>query len=90
MHAAKVEKSRRLQRVLELLRSRGPRGATTREIRDVADVCAVNSIIAELRANGLHVDCEFVERHSNGSAIYRYTLVEAKPGQGELFGRTGS
>lgn len=90
MHAARIEKSKRLQRVLELLRSRGRKGATTRDIIDVAHVCAVNSIIAELRANGFVIDCSFVQRLPTGAAIYRYTLIEAHPWQGELFGRTGS
>jgi predicted ArsR family transcriptional regulator len=86
MHAAKVEKSERLKRVLQLLRSRGSKGATTREIIEAAQVCAVNSIIAELRANGFHIECRFEQRTDRGAAIYRYTLVEKA--QGELFGRT--
>ena len=88
MHAGKVESSDRLQRVLALLRARGSKGATTRDILEVAHVCAVNSIIAELRVNGFHIDCQYVGRTEEGGRIYRYTLVEAQPGQGALFGRT--
>ncbi|MEO1752040.1 hypothetical protein [Thiofaba sp. EF100] len=53
MKAAKLETSSRLQRVLALLRQGG--WYTTMEIVQGAKVCAVNSIIAELRANGVPV-----------------------------------
>ncbi|MCX8017056.1 MAG: hypothetical protein N2690_04020 [Rhodocyclaceae bacterium] len=55
MHAARIETSPRLRRVLELL-SDG-RAKTTLEIVAGAGVCAVNSCIAELRANGYPVRC---------------------------------
>ncbi|MBK1690998.1 hypothetical protein CKO33_02280 [Ectothiorhodospira mobilis] len=55
MRYARLENSRRLQRVAALLRDGRPR--TTLEIIQGARVCAVNSIAAELRANGLNVQC---------------------------------
>lgn len=55
MHAARIEKSDRLQRVLALLADGRPR--TTLEIVAGAGVCAVNSCVAELRANGVPVRC---------------------------------
>ncbi len=55
MHAARLEKSPRLQRVLEVL-SDG-QAHTTYEIVQQAQVCAVNSIVAELRQNGYSIDC---------------------------------
>ena len=55
MKAASVERSPRLQRVLSLLRT--GRAYTTREISSMADVCAVNSCVAELRANGYDIPC---------------------------------
>lgn len=56
MHAARLDKSDRLHRVLHLLSDGRPR--TTREIVIGAHVCAVNSCIAELRENGVVVRCE--------------------------------
>jgi hypothetical protein len=54
--AAKLESSPRLQRVHALLSDGRPR--TTRDIVTGAHVCAVNSCIAELRENGVPVQCE--------------------------------
>jgi hypothetical protein len=53
MHAARIDHSPRLQRVAALLAD--GREYSTRDIIAQADVCAVNSIIAELRANGLDI-----------------------------------
>jgi len=68
MHAAKMDDSPRLQRVRRLLDDGGWYG--TREIVRVADVCAVNSIIAELRANGLEIVTRCV-----GRGRYEYQLI---------------
>ncbi|MCL6619470.1 MAG: hypothetical protein K6T33_06730 [Thermomonas hydrothermalis] len=68
MHAASVEKSERLQRVLWLLLDE--QWHTTMDIIDGARVCAVNSIIAELRANGLRI-----ETRRMGRGVYAYRLV---------------
>jgi len=72
MHAAKIEDSPRLQKVRDFLRRQG--SATTREISQACDVYAVNSIIAELRANGFTVNCQAVKGQRG---VYRYTLNEA-------------
>jgi hypothetical protein len=69
MHSAKIENSGRLQRVLKVL-SDGKKH-TTRDLIRKASVCAVNSIVAELRANGFAIDCE---RSGNK---WSYWLVEA-------------
>ena len=55
MHFATLEKSQRLQRVLAVLRD--GKTHTTRDLIIKAQVCAVNSIVAEIRANGIQVDC---------------------------------
>lgn len=55
MHAADLSKSERLQRVDNLLAD--GREYTTMEIVQIAGVCAVNSIIAELRHNGRQIKC---------------------------------
>jgi hypothetical protein len=55
MHAASIEKSDRLARVLDLLSQGGE--FSTLDIIKSANVCAVNSIVAELRQNGFDIDC---------------------------------
>ena len=56
MHAAKIEKSDRLARVADLLAQGGE--FSTLDIIKQANVCAVNSIISELRQNGFEIHCE--------------------------------
>ncbi|TCS69747.1 hypothetical protein EDC61_11947 [Sulfuritortus calidifontis] len=60
MKAARIEKSDRLQRVLALLEDRA--WHSTLDIVIGAGVCAVNSCIAELRANGFPIACRRVGR----------------------------
>lgn len=72
MHAANLEKSPRLQRVLAYLRRNGP--ATTLQISQACTVCAVNSIIDELRENGFTIVCQAVK---GGRGVYQYELQEA-------------
>ena len=66
MHSATLEKSDRLQRVYNRLME-GP--ATTMELIRDAGVCAVNSIISELRNNGIGIDCECLRK-----GVYQYRL----------------
>lgn len=56
MNAARISKSARLQRVWNLLSTGG--WHSTREIICKAHVCAVNSIAAELKANGKNIECQ--------------------------------
>ena len=56
MNAASIKSSDRLNRVLDLLSQGGE--FTTLDIIKSANVCAVNSIIAELRQNGLDINCQ--------------------------------
>lgn len=55
MNAAKLHKSQRLQAVDRILVD--GREHSTLEIIHAAGVCAVNSIIAELRSNGRQIEC---------------------------------
>ena len=55
MNAAKFEKSNRLQRVYKLLKRGGE--FSTLDIIQNAGVCAVNSIISELRQCGYQISC---------------------------------
>lgn len=56
MNAAKLARSERLQRVKAFLSDYRPH--STLEIVQKAKVCAVNSIVAELRANGEAIQCD--------------------------------
>ena len=72
-----MEKSARLRRVLDLLMDGQPH--TTREIIYQADVCAVNTCVAELRANGYTIRCDAV---AGKKGVVEYRLI--KP-EGALF-----
>ena len=67
MNYAKLDKSERLQRALKLLSDKGLH--STRDIIRKAHVCAVNSVIGELRMNGKKIPCKRV------GGIYFYRLV---------------
>ena len=56
MHAARIAKSQRLQRVCNFLND--GKWHSTMEIIRKAKVCAVSAITSELRANGLDIECE--------------------------------
>jgi len=56
MRAAKLSRSDRLQRVRDFLSDKRPH--STLEIIKKAKVCAVSSVVAELRQNGLDISCE--------------------------------
>ncbi len=55
MRAARLARSARLRRVHALLLDWQPH--STLEIINQAQVCAVNSVIAELRQNGMQINC---------------------------------
>lgn len=56
MNFAHLEKSKRLQRVRYLLLD--GKQHSTMDIIQNACVCAVNSIVSELRANGVDISCQ--------------------------------
>lgn len=60
IHAAELDKSDRLKRVMSLLCDGLEH--TTRDIIENAHVCAVNSCISEIRANGIPVKCRAISR----------------------------
>ena len=76
MHAAKLEKSPRLRRVHALLSDGCER--STLEIAIGARVCAVNSCIAELRANGAGITCRQVTSPA-GERLFLYRMHRAAP-----------
>lgn len=56
LHYADLSKSNRLQRVLKTLQDGCQH--TTRDLIRKSGQCAINSIVSEIRANGIDVDCE--------------------------------
>ena len=70
MHSARLSKSPRLQRVLAVLKRGG--WWSTRELIREADVCAVNSCVAELRDNGFDIQCR--HRMDSGGRLFFYRL----------------
>lgn len=71
IHAANPAKSARIKRVIAFLRTCGERGATTREVVRGADVCAVNTIKAEINHDGVErVSC------TQEGRLFRYRLVK--------------
>lgn len=71
MHAARLGHSDRLQRVRALLSDGVPR--STMEIIAQANVCAVNSIVAELRHNGIGIDCQRI------GDVWYYSIQPSAP-----------
>ena len=69
MHAATLARSPRLQRVLEVLRDGAEH--STQDLVLTAQVCAVNSIIAELRANGCVITCRQAPGEHGRVWLYR-------------------
>ena len=68
IRAAKLDGSPRLQRVMRVLDEGDWVG--TMEIVHRAQVCAVNSCIAELRANGIEI-----ESRCQGQGLWEYRLA---------------
>ena len=72
MHAARLDRSPRLQRVYDLL-SDG-REYSTRDIIRGAEVCAVNSCIAELRENGCYIERRQITDPTTRQPIHLYRM----------------
>ena len=79
MHAASLERSERLQRTLAALSAGEWR--STREVMLRADVCALSSCVAELRANGVRIEHR-TATDWRGRTIHEYRL--ASPEQARL------
>lgn len=71
MKSAKLKTSPRLQRVNQLLAD--GREYSTQEICALANVCAVNSIVSELRDNGRTIHCR---REGGGDQSRWYYRME--------------
>jgi len=76
MPARKLE-NHNLQAVLRLLRD--GREYSTRDIIEAADVCAVNTVVSELRHHGAEIQCRRVVIGSRPRHLYRMTKEPPKP-----------
>ncbi len=79
MPAARLARSPRLRRVHALLEDGIER--STLDIAMSAGVCAVNSCIAELRANGAWIECRRIVNPADGSRIFLYRMVAPAPAE---------
>ena len=77
MHAARLDRSPRFQRVHALLA--GGRERSTLDIAMSARVRAVNSCIAEFRANGVEIECRQIRNPANGEPIFLYRMIAPVP-----------
>lgn len=75
MKAARLATSDRLQRVRKVL-SDGEEHSTF-EIIVAARVAAVNSCIAELRANGCYIECRCTTHPETGGRVWRYRMPKS-------------
>jgi len=71
-HCAKLNRSRRLQALLEALRD--GQEHTTRELQEITGGVAVGSTVSELRAHGYEIRCRLMRVAENGSKIFSYKL----------------
>ena len=78
IHFAKLEKSKRLQRIYRLLLERGRLGATTLEITQLCDTVCAGSGVAELRANGKRIRAVAERETRTGRRVFRYFLEAGK------------
>ena len=72
IHAGRIERSPRLQRVYELLSDRQEH--STLQIVMEGKVCAVNAIIAELRSNGCEIECRQTV-DTAGAKVWLYRMT---------------
>ena len=77
MHAARFDRSPRLQRVHALLADGGEH--STLDVIVHTGVCAVNSCIAELRVNGASIECRQIRNPANGAPIWLYRMIAPCP-----------
>lgn len=72
MHAGNPERSKRLARALDYIRSCGPIGCTTAELQNYTGSMAPATDVSELRRNGYLIDCDFDCVNKNGRRVYTY------------------
>lgn len=80
MHVSPIAGSPAQQRILSLLREHGSIGATTREIVELANVCAVSAWMHALKVNGLEYRKVWEGVNKNGANVVRYFIVADRTG----------
>jgi hypothetical protein len=76
-HFARLSSSPRLRRALRVLQAAN--GAlTTYELMRKAKICAVSSVVSELRNNGAEITCR--QEVTNGRRRFYYTLIKSPEG----------
>ena len=78
MHAAKLENSPRLQRIVAFLRLRGATGATGAELFRECGVLNPGTYASEInrQAQEFRIVCRYDGTAESGARVYRYTLIE--------------
>jgi hypothetical protein len=75
IHYAKLENSKRLQRLLSFLSS--GREYTTIQIMQQASIAAVSAAVCELRENNILINCRLLSYdQKEGTRTYGYQLTE--------------
>jgi hypothetical protein len=83
-HAARVEKSPQLQRVLAVLERAGANGIDGLALEREANVRAGATRVSELRHNGYEIEARYIRTSESGAKVWRYYL-RGRIGQKELF-----
>lgn len=81
-HAARYERSPRLQKVAAFLRANRHRHVSTLEIARACNRCAAHSDIHELRENGFEIECR---PRQGARGVYEYQWRGRQARQLELF-----
>jgi len=77
MHNARLNTSPRLARALKALQQ-AEGELSTQEFDRRARICAVNSVVAELRVNGAEITCR--QAVKNGQRRFYYSLIKSPKG----------
>lgn len=82
IHAARLDHSPRLQRLLAVFRANPGVWLTTLDLISRARICAVNSAVDELRENGFRIPSRRESR--DGEPVWSYRLEGLDPSGAEM------
>lgn len=82
IHAARLDHSPRLQRLLIVFRTHPGMWLTTLDLITLAGICAVNSAVDELRANGFDIPSRRERRE--GEPVWAYRLEDSDRSRAEM------
>lgn len=78
MHHASADKSKRLRRLADYIRSMGRHGATSLDLQQWTGSMAIATDVSELRSNGYVIDCTYEKKTPSGRKVFRYTYKGKK------------